>query len=264
MAQDDTTPDSSTGEEEEVTDDRPEQPGSQPDTTDGEGGDGEEKEPTIPYSRFKQVNDVAQWYRRNIGSTEKVQQFNQWLASQEQQTKQQDPEAQYSKTQLEQVRAVMRQADAGYRELMEERERTKAEQAQAEEMLLDDTHDEIMKLAKANGLPVKDDEVMKAIGQSVMLTIKNDHKLLRQWLNGDLSTVGAAFEKLQKAIGGSRKGAGQMGNVARIKRQVVGLPTAPSGGAGTVTSVPAKAKDEKGITKSTHDRAWAMLQQQSE
>jgi hypothetical protein len=260
---DDTASESSTGEY-EGTDDRPEQPGSQPDTTDGEGGEGEEKEPSVPYSRFKQVNDVAQWYRRNVGSTERVQQFNQWMASQERQAEKDDPEAQYSKTQLEQVRAVMRQADAGYRELMEERERVKAERAQAEEVLLDDTHDEIMKLAKQTGLPVKDDEVMKAIGQSVMLTIKNDHKLLRQWLNGDLSTVGAAFDKLQRAMGGARKGVGQMGNVARIKRQVVGLPTAPSGGAGTVTSVPVKAKDEKGITKSTHDRAWAMLQQQSE
>ena len=257
MAPDDTAPDSSNGEQDaEETELRPERPGSQPDTTDGDGGDGEE--PKVPYSRFKQVNSAARHFQAVAEAAERK------LAALE---KKPEPSSEYTKEQLAQVRNVMRLADAEYREAMEERERQKQESEATENELLDDTHDEIMKLAKSEGLPVANEEYMTVIGQSVMLTIRNDRKLLRQWRNGDLSCIAPAFEKLKKAIIAPVKGANgglRQGNVARIKRQVTNLPTAPSGGSGTVTAPPPKSKDEKGITKSTHDRAWALLQSQSD
>lgn len=255
MPNDDTA--SGSSPEEEEAESELSQTDSSTDKEDGESSD-QDEEPKVPYSRFKQVNDTAKYWQRVAAAEQAKAQAAQQAAAQK-------PESavEYTPEQLEQVKRVMRLSDAQYREMMEERERQKQEAAQAHEQMLDDTHDEIMKLAKANGLPLKDDEVMKAVGQSVMLTIKNDHKLLRRWQNGDLGTVGDAFQKIHGAFGGRKNGASQA-NVARVKRQVVGLPTAPSGGAGTVTAAPPKGKEEKGITKQTHDRAWALLQQTSE
>ena len=254
---DDTTPNSSNGEQEfaEETETRPEQAGSQPDTTDGGGGEGEER--TVPYSRFKQVNDAARHFQRELQRLDAERRASEKPAVSSEE---------YTDEQKAQIRAAMRVSDAEYREIVEERERQKREADAFEGELLDDTHDEIFKLAKAEGLPTKDESFMTVIGQSVMLVIRNDRKLLRQWNNGDLSCVEPAFDRMKKAWGPAKAGANglRQGNVARIKRQVASLPTAPSGGSGTVTAPPPKSKDEKGITTKTHDRAWAQLQQHSE
>jgi hypothetical protein len=264
-------PEAAAGELEDESLEDESQPGSQPDTTDGEESEGEPTGPqTVPLRRFKEVNsrfrqaaNVANWYRENIGDPKDVVAFRNWKEQQARaETQPTEPEAPTTVTpaQLKAVRKLMRDSDPEYRELLAEREQTKQERAASEEVMYDDAYTEIGKLAKDNGIKLSDQGRLR-LSRQVMLEIRNDPKLIRQWDRRDMECVRSAFdavnEHLLKPIGGRSNGAAVD---AATRRRASRLPTAPAGGSPT-SSVNIPKQKEKGINQETHARAFELLQQ---
>jgi hypothetical protein len=269
----DEKPESAAGQIEAEDESSEEQPGSQPDITDG-SEEGEEQR--VPLRRFKEVNakfrqaaSVADWYRQNIGDPNDVVEFRKWKETQARAAASGDgqPESTTKQpltpAQLKAVRDLMRDADPEYREMLDAAKERQAERQQNEEAMFDDAHDALVQLAKDNGLNL-DEPGMVMLGQQVMLAIRHDAKLLRAWDRGDIGCVEKAFGKVNESflskIAGKKAGALRQKEAA-TRRRISQLPTAPSGGAATTHPVASKSKDEKGITNKTHDRAWALLQQ---
>jgi hypothetical protein len=159
----------------------------------------------------------------------------------------------------------MREADPEYREMLEERKRDKQEREEQAKARMDgqydDAEDEIRSLcADQLGLKGKDSESrISRLAQYVMVEIQNDPKLMRKWMSGNLSCVSSAFKQVLDHHDMIGKSVSKMRQEATEKRRVSKLPTLPSA-SGSLTGQAGGKDREKGITKSTHDDAWAVLQ----
>ena len=268
------TPESAAGQSEDESPEDSTQAGSSPDTTDGGEGEGESSgKQTVPLRRFQEVNakfrsaaQVANWYRENIGDPDDVVAFRKWQQQQARaETTQSEPEPPSGVTpaQLKAVRKLMRDADPDYRDMLAAREEIKKEREAAEEAMFDDAYTEIQGLAKDHGIKLNDDGMLR-LSRQIMLEIRNDEKLLRQWDRRDIRCVAAAFESvnnhLLKQIGG-KPGNGAAVDAA-TRRRASRLPTAPAGGTPTA-NVKLPPQKEKGINQETHSRAFELLQQSS-
>jgi hypothetical protein len=232
---------------------------------DTETSEGEESIKAIPYDRFKQVNDakkqnerIVQWYRENVGDPNDVIEFRKWKSEQVKKAETAESEGEISPQKLAQIRALMRKADPEYAEMVE---RTKREQADRIEAQFDAAEETVRELAAEKlGLKAKTDESDIAwLAQQTMLAIQNDEKLMRMWQAGNLSCIKKGFEIVQERHDKLGKSISRMRQQAIDKRKVSKLPTLPSA-SGSLTGSNAKER-EKGITKQTHDDAWAILNQ---
>lgn len=238
--------------------------------TESDNSEGDESIKAVPYPRFKEVIDardqqqqIANWYRENIGDPNDVVEFRKWKAEQVKKAESAEAEGDISPAKLAEIKKLMRKADPEYaefleRQKMDEQTRIEAQFDQAEEDVRDLCAEEL-------GLKKKEDEPrISRIGQYVMLEIKNDPKLLRMWQAGNTTAViKKAFKVVKDEHEGLTKNITRMRQEAEQKRKVSKLPTLPSAsGSLTQGSGPnGSDKREKGITKQAHEDAWAILQQ---
>lgn len=236
---------------------------------DTETSEGEESIKAVPYTRFKQINDakkqaetIANWYRQNIGNPDDVMEFRKWKSSQVKEAEKQEADGEISPAKLAQIRALMRKADPEYAEMVERQKKSESDRIDAQ---YDTAEDMVRDLAAEQlGLKAKADESDIAwVAQQTMLAIQNDEKLLRMWNAGNMNCIKKGFQIVQDRHDKLGKSISKMRQVAQDKRKVSKLPTLPSA-SGSISSQSSNNGDnkrEKGITKATHEDAWAVLQQ---
>lgn len=233
--------------------------GSSPDTQDGgEGTEGHEQ--AVPYARFQTVNRVANWYRENFGDPKEAARLLE-LKRQADAPKPK-PAAGEGGAELSEedrrtaIREVMR--SSAPKEFAALEEIVNREQL-AEEVMLDRAEDSIREYTSASKLPKTESFVLR-FGRMVMEEIKHDDKLLRRWQARDGSVIKDACSRVTKEfVDPVRSNAN--GKSVADKRRVASLPTPPAGGRAVGSGPAPKKDDDRGITKSSHDRAWDRLQQ---
>jgi hypothetical protein len=231
------------------------------DTSDGAAG----KTPqSIPYSRFKEVNDeakqakqVVDWYRQNIGDPDDVLEFRKWKQETLSKAKQDESAGDISPEKLAQVRKLMRAADPEYAQMLEDRTTREQERIEAQ---LDEAEETIRDLAKSAGFP-QDEKVVARIAAHIMAEVDADDTLLRQWRSGKTSCLKKAFERyVEEYITPVRKVADRQKSDIADRRKIARLPSLPSGGSASSTKPQPRSAEDRGINKKTHEDAWAVLQ----
>jgi hypothetical protein len=229
-------------------------------------GDKSKSPSNVPYDRFKQVVDransaekVVQFYQQFINSEDDLAAFRKWKADQVKKAEKAEEEGEITPQKLEAIRKLMRKADPEYAEMLAERETDKQERIDAQ---FDEAEEQIRELAKTAGVPNKE-EIVARLARQVMLEINEDKKLLRMWNTGNLNCIKKAFKIVEENfLNPVRKSTVPVnGKQAADKRRILRMPTLPAGGGAGVTAEKSTAQKEKGITKQTHEDAWAYLQQ---
>ncbi|HCV42398.1 MAG TPA: hypothetical protein DGH68_02870 [Bacteroidetes bacterium] len=229
--------------------------------------DGKEsgKEPRqIPYTRFKEVNDkatqsqeIVDWYREHVGEPEEVLEFKKWKQEQVKRAEKDEAKGKISPDKLAEVRRLMRDADPELVELLEERKRDKQEKMDAQ---FDDAEEKIRDLCKSAGFP-GEEKIVARIAAHVMDEIKADKALMRKWNQGNLSCIDKAFKTyVDEFLPAIRKSNGKNEQNLADKRRISRLPSLPAGGSGVTHKAPERTQEDRGITKKTHDDAWAVFQ----
>ena len=247
---------------------------SEADTETSEGDEPEKTLKAVPYDRFKQINDqkkqaesIVNWYRQNIGDPNDVVAFKQWQKAQVKQAEDAEDEGDLSPAKLTAIRKLMRTADPEYKALLERDAKRTQDEEKREKVRIDgqfdDAEEEVRKFADEEiGIPKKNERATSFFAQQVMMTIKNDEKLSRMWDTGNMKCVSRACKIVQdEYVGVLRKtsSASKSSNIAD-KRRISRLPTLPSGGNGVTSGADKRGPEDKGITKKTHEDAWAYFQ----
>ncbi len=230
-------------------------------------GDESEAKPSKAAKRIQELisqrdkaHGVAEWYQKNIGDPSDVVEFRKWKASQVEKAEKAEDEGEISKAKLAEIKKLMRKADPEYAQYLEE---SKAEKQERIEAQFDAAEDTIRELAATEfGLKGKaDEDTISWLAQQTMLAIKNDTKLSRMWAVGNSDCLKKGFKIVQDRQERLGKSVTKMKAQAQEKRKISRLPTLPSV-QGTGSGKEGKSgQQEKGITKQTHDDAWALLQQ---
>lgn len=232
------------------------------DTPNGDSG----KTPqSIPYSRFKEVNDQAKqakqivdWYRQNIGNPDDVLEYRKWKQETIAKAKQDEAKGDISPDKLAQVKKLMRTADPEYAQFLEERKASEQERVEAQ---LDEAEETIRDLAKTAGFP-QDEKVVARIAAHIMAEIDADDQLSRLWRSGKTSCLKKAFDRyMEDYVGPIRKSVDKQKGDLADKRRISRLPSLPSGGSASTSKPPQRKAEDRGINKNTHEDAWAVLQE---
>lgn len=256
----------SSGSEENLDDKTQKGAGQGSDKPEGDKS-GSEETRSIPYARFKQVNDELQearkirdWYRENIGDPNDVVAYRKWQQEVSEKAKEDEGKGQLTPAQLARFRQVMKLADPQYAEFMERQQHQHQEDA---EIQIDDATEQITELcAQAD---IKDEDTVARIAVHVMDEIKADPKLMRKWQRGDLSCIDKAYNRYMtefidkfrgKANGKGDKDLSDVKNLRKISR----LPSFPQGGSAGTSAPPKRKEGDKGLTKQAGEDAWAVLQ----
>lgn len=224
---------------------------------------------SIPYSRFKEVNEkankatnVARWYQEHVGSPEEVLAYKQWKEGQKASSKAKkddnDDDSDIEKIpekELAKFRAVMRKADPDYAKYLALKADEEQKAKEDEDEIWTDTENEILGLAKEAKLPYKDKDYMKVLGPVVMITIRDDKRLMREWRAGKMEAVQEAFDRIRDKFLGAKSTRVD----TKTLRDIKNLQTLPRGGTSSTPKPPPLKKGE-GITKDAHDQAWALMQ----
>lgn len=204
-----------------------------------------------------EIKNIADWYQTNIGNPDDVIAFRQWKSEQMKAAEKAEDAGDISPKQLAAIKALLEKADPDLKALKEERQREISDRFEA---MIESSEEEIRDLCKDSG--IEDEKKIRFIARNVMLTIKEDEKLLRMWRTGNLISVKRAFKTIHdEYLGMAGKGNGKPTNkeIAGQKRQVSKLPSL-SGGSPSVTPKPPAQQASKGITKDTHSSAWDLIQ----
>ena len=233
---------------------------------DSDKSDGDESK-SIPYSRFKEINDakkqaekVANWYRENVGDPNDVVEYKKWKAQQVKEAEKKKEEGSLTAQQLAEIREVMRKADPEYAQFLENQKLSAKEREEAQ---FDEAADYVRELAEEKlGLKYDANEAdVNHIAELVMLAIQKDEKLYRMWRVGKTErAVSGGFKAVESFLNKFGGGFTKLKQDAAEKRKVSKLPTLPSAAA----SLSSRKQDKdrpKGITKHTHEDAWALIQQ---
>lgn len=238
--------------------------------------DGEEESDSPANKRIRQLHaeaskakEIVDWYRKNIGDPKDVVAFNAWKKDQVKKAEEAEDEGEISPAKLAAIRKLMRAADPEYRKYLEkaeQREQAETQEKQARiDAQFDEAEDVVREFAEAE-MGLKGPKVEADISffaQQTMLIIQNDEKMLRQWNAGHnipalikkaCGVVLDRADKTNKSIAARKREAAE-------KRKFSRLPSLPSGGASTTGATTTSPQKEKGITKQTHEDAWAVLQQ---
>jgi hypothetical protein len=204
----------------------------------------------------KQAEEIANWYRANIGDPNDVIEFQKHKAQMVAAAKAAEQEGEISPAKLKEIKALMRKADPEYAQYIEQQKQDQTDRIEAQ---FDAAEEQIRELATAAGIPAKNEAAVARLARQVMLEIDQDPKLKRLWASGNLSCIKKAYAVLEKDfLGVIRKATPAQSKDIADRRRISRLPTLPSA-QGTL-SQQSKDKDDKGITKSAHKQAWAILQ----
>lgn len=219
--------------------------------------------------KANQAEKIVDWYRQNIGDPNDVVAFKQWKAEQLKQAKEAEEEGEISPAKLAAIRKLMRSADPEYTKLLEWKEQQEKKSQMETQARIDamfDDAEEIVKDFADSELGLKGSKAESDIsffGQQVMLVIQNDEKLLRKWNTGNVSCVKAACQKVLELSQKTTQSLASRKRDAESKRRFLRLPILPSGGGVSTSATANPPQREKGITKQTHEDAWAIFQQAS-
>jgi hypothetical protein len=229
-----------------------------------------EESRSIPYARFKEINEakkqaekVANWYRDNVGNPDDVIAFRKWQEQQVKTAEKKEAKGDLSPEQLAEIRKVMRMADTDYARLIEEQERTRQERIEAQ---FDEAAEYVREIAEDKlGLKGEDDEKhVNFLAKEIMIAIQDDEKLLRLWRVGKTErAVSGGFKTVREIHDGFGKSLAKLKQEAAEKRRVSKLPTLPRASA-SLSSRRNDPNRQKGITKQTHEDAYALIQQLSQ
>jgi hypothetical protein len=235
--------------------------------SDADTSEGDKSTKSIPYSRFKAVNDakkaaegIANWYRHNVGDPKDVEAFNKWKSSQVKKAEQAEDDGDISAKKLAEIRKVMRKADPEYAAMVEQQKQEKEARIEAQ---FDEAEDCVRELAEAEyGLKGKTAEGdISWLAKQTMLAIRGDEKLVRLWNLGNtercVKKAFAIVKERQENLGKRKVSA--LSKEAADKRKVSKLPTLPSA-SGSISGKE-DPKREKGVNKQAHTEAWEVFQQ---
>jgi hypothetical protein len=204
----------------------------------------------------KEAEAIVNWYRENIGDPNDVVTFKQWKASQLQKAKEAEEDGELTPAQLKALRQAMRKADPEYADFIEQQKKDREARADA---MLDSAEEEVRDFAvKELGVSVKNEKRISQFAKQVMQEILDDQKLLRQWQTGNLGCVKKACKSVQEYHEDLQKSAPGAKRQVEDKRRVSRLSTLPSA-SGSLSGEKRETR-EKGITKKTHEDAWAIFQ----
>jgi hypothetical protein len=191
-----------------------------------------------------------------FGTPEEISEFTEWRKERAQAQKAAD-DGELTPQQLAQVKRAI---DKAYPEISQMRKDYEAAQQDRADAMYESAQEEIKNLAEKVGIGT-DEKSLTRLAGLVLMEIKTDEKLSRLWRAGNLKCIENAFKAVDEQFlhTGKTKGLRGQAEDAREKRRVVRVPTIPTGSPATRSGSPAPR--EKGITKETHERAFAILQQ---
>jgi hypothetical protein len=207
----------------------------------------------------KEAQDIVDWYRENIGDPEDVLEFRRWKADQVKKAEKAEKEGDLSPAKLKEIRDLMRKADPEYADFIRQQKEDRESRLEAQ---FDTAEEKAREFAKSIGIAQDNEKAIRALGRQIMLEIDSDEKLKRMWYAGNLDCIPKAIKIVEESlIGAIRKSKPEeTKQQAKDKRRISRLPTLPSA-SGTVSQNEKRPPGEKGITKATHDEAWALVQQ---
>lgn len=249
--------------EEEDSQDKSQKAGSDSDMSDGDASGKTPRD--IPYTRFKakvdeakQAKEIVDWYRQNIGDPSEVVKFQKWKSEQIERAKEAEQEGEISPAKLAAIKKLI---GVAYPEIPSYLEKQKKDAQEKIDAQFDDAEDQIRELAKNANLP-QDEKIIKRVAIHVMEEINSDDRLLRQWKSGNLSCIKKAFSRYQEEyLSPLRKLAAKPQIDLAEKRRIQRLPSLPSGGSASTSKGVERKPGDKGITKQTHEDAWALVQE---
>jgi len=207
--------------------------------------------------------ELARHFRQSAVDPNDRVEFKQWKADRIKAAEEAEADGDISPAKLKALRNLMRQADPEYAKLLQrEAQREEQEKLTTQERIdaqFDSAEETVRDFAKTIGIPAKNEQATALFAQNVMLAVQNDPKLLRMWNTGNLSCIGKACALVRDGfIDVVRKSKSESNGDLADRRRISRLPTLPSGGASVGTKQ--ETAKEKGITKNTHDDAWAYIQ----
>jgi hypothetical protein len=248
----------------------------QPDSSPADQDQGTEpkdsKEQHVPFSRFKAVNDELRearqalaWVQQNVESPQELIELLELKKQKAQEKAGRSGNGKLTEEQRAAVREVFKESVPTFEKIekliesgvLEEKLK---ESELSEDDLINDTHDEILKIVNERKMPTTD-AFLSRLGSQIMMEITQDEKLHRKWQRGDTSTVRLAWERLEKDFYGQFKG--QASKDLQTRKTIARLPTLPQGGT-AVTEKPKSKGEPQGITKDVHKAAWDYLKSVSE